>query len=89
MAATMATRQRRVGVEVIDPSLVEAALKHTGMTQAALARELEVDQKTVNNLTSGRRPIYRLAWYAIALALKLPKDWEPPEAPELAPPDPE
>lgn len=86
MAGPMATRVRRVGVEVIDPSLVEAALKHAGWTQAALARELEVDQKTVSNWTSGRRPVYRTSWYAIALALGLPKDWEPAETPPVTDP---
>jgi transcriptional regulator with XRE-family HTH domain len=85
MAGHMATRQRRIGVEVIDPSLVEAALRHTGMTQAALARELEVDQKTINNWISGRGAVYRVSWYAITQALGLPKDWEPDEPPVTDP----
>ena len=89
MADRMATRQRRVGVEVFDPSLIDAAIKHRGWTQSALARELEVDQKTVNNWIAGRRPVYRLSWYAIALALGLPKDWEPEETPPVTDPTPE
>lgn len=78
----MATRTRRLGVEVIDPARLRAALDHAEVSQASVCRELEIDAKTLNNWITGRTPLYRMPWYAITAALELPKDWEPPAPPD-------
>jgi transcriptional regulator with XRE-family HTH domain len=91
MGALMASKSapRRLGVDVYEPAWLEAALHASGWTQAAIARELEIDPKTVSNWLAGRHPIYRLSWYAITHALGLPKDWQPPASELAAEPDPE
>jgi len=93
MALDMASRTRRIGVEVIEPARLDAALKATGMTQSAVCRVLEIDAKTMNNWVNGRVRLHRLGWFAITHALGLPHAWRPgdpaPTHPAVAVPNDE
>jgi plasmid maintenance system antidote protein VapI len=67
--------------------LLLGALDSTGVSQATLARRLDVSFQTVNRWVNGHAPITRLSWLAITQALGLPATWTP--APKAPPSDPE
>lgn len=64
--------ERRVPKE-----LVAAALAATDVSQATLARRLDVSFQTVNRWVNGHAPVTRLSWLAVTQALGLPASWEP------------
>ena len=56
---------------------VVAALAATNVSQATLARRLDVSFQTVNRWVNGHAPITKLSWLAVTQALGLPAAWTP------------
>lgn len=87
MVSAVATvvEERRVPREMLT-----AALAATEVSQATLARLLDVSFQTVNRWVNGHAPITRLSWLAITHALGLPSTWKPGDPlPEKPKPDDE
>ncbi len=88
MVLGMATvvEERRVPREFLLAALAETKPK---VSQATLARRLDVSFQTVNRWVNGHAPITRLSWLAITQAMGLPGSWKPGDpAPGEAPPSP-
>lgn len=76
----MHTEMARDDRDTVDVRHLIAAMEACGVSSAALARRLDVDDTSVYRWRKGQVPLTRLLWFAITHALGLPSTWREGDA---------